>query len=101
MAKISKVSKNDERKMLVARYAKRRAAFKATIKDPKSSQADREAAQAGLQKLPRDASPIRVTLRCQVTGRPRGNLRAFGMSRITFRELALAGQIPGVIKASW
>jgi small subunit ribosomal protein S14 len=101
MAKKSTVGRN-ERKMAVSkRLAPKRAKLKAAIKDPKTSPADRAAAQQALQSLPRDASPIRIKNRCSLTGRARGYLRAFGLSRNQFRELALNGVIPGVRKASW
>lgn len=101
MAKTSSVLKNERRKKLVAKYATRRKELKAIIKNPTTSPEDRAAAQLKLAKQPRDANPIRVTVRCAVTGRPRGNLRKFGLSRIQFREKALAGELTGVVKASW
>ncbi|NVJ01850.1 30S ribosomal protein S14 [Myxococcus sp. AM009] len=101
MAKKSKVARNAQRKALVAKYAKRRAALKARIRDLTVSHEERRAAQDALAALPRDANPNRVTNRCALTGRPRGNLRRFGLSRIAFREKALRGEIPGVIKSSW
>jgi small subunit ribosomal protein S14 len=101
MAKTSSVNKNNRRKALAAKYAPRRQALKAIIKNPATSWEDRQAALAKLAKMPRDASPIRSTLRCAVTGRPRGNLRKFGLSRIVFRDKALAGELTGVVKASW
>ncbi len=101
MAKTSKINKNEQRKVLVAKYADRRRAIKAIIKDPKTSPEDRVAAQVKLGKLPKDSNPTRVTLRCMVTGRPRGNLRYFQLSRITFREKALKGELTGVVKSSW
>ena len=101
MAKISKVVKNEKRKKMVANYAERRAALKKIINNPKSSVEDVDQAIVGLQKLPRDASPIRVRNRCSQTGRTRGYLRKFGISRISMRKLSLEGQIPGVVKSSW
>jgi small subunit ribosomal protein S14 len=101
MAKISKVVKNEMRKATVAQYAARRAELKKIINNPNSSVEEVDAAVIKLQKLPRDASPIRVRNRCSQTGRPRGNLRKFGLSRNAFRRLALEGQIPGVVKSSW
>ncbi|WP_141620171.1 30S ribosomal protein S14 [Myxococcus sp. AB036A] len=101
MAKKSKVARNAQRKALVAKYAKRRAALKARIRDLTLSHEERRAAQDALASLPRDSNPNRVTNRCALTGRPRGNLRRFGLSRIAFREKALRGEIPGVIKSSW
>jgi small subunit ribosomal protein S14 len=101
MAKTSKVVKNEDRKELVARYAERRAALKATIRNPQTSDADRQEAYAKLRRLPRDSAKVRIRNRCSMTGRPRAYLRQFGLSRITFREMALQGLIPGVRKASW
>ena len=101
MAKISKVVKNNKRKKMTAQYAERRAALKKIINNPSSTVEEVDAAQMKLQKIPRDASPIRVRNRCSQTGRPRGFLRKFGMSRVALRELALQGQIPGVTKSSW
>ena len=101
MAKTSKTVKNAERREIVARYATRRAALKKTIYNPETTPDDREAAFKALRAMPRDASATRIRNRCQMTGRPRAYLRQFGLSRITFREMALAGLIPGVRKASW
>jgi len=101
MAKKSNVLRNERRKKLVAKYATRRAEIKAIIRNPSTSTEDRAKAQMQLDKLPRDSSASRVTLRCAVTGRPRGNLRKFGLSRIQFREKALKGELTGVVKASW
>ena len=101
MAKISKVVRNNKRKRTVALYASRRAGLKKIINNPRSTPEEVDAAVIRLQKLPRDASPIRVRNRCSQTGRSRGYLRKFGISRIALRELALEGQIPGVVKSSW
>jgi len=101
MAKISKVVNNNRRKETVKLYATRRAAAKKIINNPKSSPEEVDAAVTRLQKMPRDASPSRVRNRCSQTGRTRGYLRKFGVSRIALRELALEGQIPGVVKSSW
>jgi small subunit ribosomal protein S14 len=101
MAKISKVVKNNKRKKMTAQYAERRAALKKIINNPSASPEEVDAAVMKLQKIPRDASPIRVRNPCSQTGRPRGFLRKFGMSRVALRELALQGQIPGVTKSSW
>jgi small subunit ribosomal protein S14 len=101
MAKTSTLFKNELRKKTVAKYAARRQELKKIIKNPATSAEDRVAAQVKLAKQPRDANPVRVTLRCAVTGRSRGNLRKFGLSRIQFREKALAGELTGVVKASW
>lgn len=101
MAKISKVVKNQKRKKMVAQYAERRAELKRIINNPESSPEEVDEAVIKLQKMPRDASPVRVRNRCSQTGRSRGYLRKFGVSRIALRELALQGQIPGVVKSSW
>lgn len=101
MAKISKVVKNERRKAKVELWAERRAALKKIVNDPKSSLQQVDEAVIKLQKMPRDASPVRVRNRCSQTGRPRGYLRKFGVSRIALRKLALEGQVPGVVKSSW
>ncbi len=101
MAKISKVVKNERRKAKVELWAERRAALKKIVNDPKSSLEQVDEAVIKLQKMPRDASPVRVRNRCSQTGRPRGYLRKFGVSRIALRKLALEGQVPGVVKSSW
>lgn len=99
MAKTSKIAKNDQRRAVVARYAARRAALKVTVRT--GTPQERAAAQAALQAMPRDASPTRVRNRDIVDGRPRGHLRAFGLSRVRFRSMAHDGQLPGITKASW
>jgi small subunit ribosomal protein S14 len=101
MAKISKVVKNERRREMAARYADRRRALKKVISSPASTPEQVDEAVMKLQKMPRDASPIRVRNRCSQSGRSRGYLRKFGLSRIALRDLALQGQIPGVVKSSW
>ena len=101
MAKTSKIVKNQMRREIAARYATRRQELKAVIYNPATTPEDRDAAQRSLRAMPRDASKTRIRNRCQMTGRPRAFLRQFGLSRITFREMALQGLIPGVRKASW
>ncbi len=101
MATKAKIAKNEQRKKVVARYRERRLELKALAVDQELSHEDRLAAQAELSKLPRDASPTRVRNRCVLTGRPRGYYRKFGLSRIALRELALRGELPGVVKSSW
>ncbi len=101
MAKTSKVVKNNMRKKTVIVFAARRAELKKVIKHPTSTPEQVEAAVEKLQKMPRNASPVRVRNRCSQTGRPRGFLRKFGVSRVTMRDLARKGQIPGVVKSSW
>lgn len=101
MAKKSAIQRNKKRERLVARYAAKRATLKNILADPKTSEEDFYVAQAKLTKLPKNSSPVRLVKRCSLTGRPRAVLRKFGLSRISFRELALQGKVPGVIKASW
>lgn len=101
MAKKSKLQKNRRRAELVARYAEKRAALVAVMKDPEATSDEKRDAMAKLRRLPRDSSPVRGRNRCQMTGRPRGYIRKFGLSRIAFREMALKGELPGVRKSSW
>lgn len=101
MAKRSKVVKNEQRALVVARYAERRAELKEIVRRPSSSPEERAAAQSALQNLPRDASPVRLRNRDAADGRPRGHLRKFGLSRVRVRELAHRGELPGVRKSSW
>ena len=101
MAKTSKVAKNNKRLETSNFYYEKRRELLKIIKDPDSSYDDKREAQKKIGKMPRDASATRHRNRCQVTGRPRGTLRKFGMSRNTFRHLALKGELPGIKKASW
>lgn len=101
MAKKSKIAKNEERKQIVARYAERRAALKKQLVDPNGTDESREEARVALQKLPRNASPVRVRSRDGIDGRPRGVLSKFGVSRVRFRAMAHRGELPGVTKSSW
>jgi len=101
VAKKSKIARNEQRKLVVARYAQRRAELKDVVRRPSSTDDERRAAQAALQKLPRDASPVRLRNRDAADGRPRGHLRKFGLSRVRVRELAHRGELPGVHKSSW
>jgi len=101
MAKKSMVARNEQRRAVVARYADRRAELKRIIASPATGRDERAAALSELQRQPRDASVIRVRNRDAIDGRPRGYLRAFGLSRINTRRLAHAGQLPGVTKSSW
>ena len=101
MAKTSKIVKNEQRKQKVALYAERRAELKRIIADPASSFDARGEAQLRLQKLPRDASPIRIRNRDVADGRPRGYLRKAGISRVRFRTMAHRGELPGITKSSW
>lgn len=101
MAKKSMVLRDARRTKLVQQYAKKRAELKRIIASPKSRPDARQAAQDKLQSLPRDSSPSRMRSRCAITGRSRGYYRKFGLSRMKFREETLAGNIPGIRKASW
>lgn len=101
MAKNSMKAREDKRAKLVAQFAEKRAALKAIISGVETSEEDRWNAVLKLQALPRDSSPSRQRNRCNITGRPHGYLRKFGMSRIKTREAAMRGEIPGLKKASW
>ena len=101
MAKLAVVNRDKKRRKTVAKYAARRAALLSTINDSKRSDEDRQEAREKLQQLPRNASPVRLRNRCSLTGRPRGVFRKFGLARNKLREIALRGEIPGLIKASW
>lgn len=101
MAKKSSVEKNNRRIRMVEQYKERRAVLKKATVDLSLSLEDRMKAQAKLSDLPKNSSAVRVRNRCSQTGRSRGFLRFFGVSRIVFRELASAGLLPGVRKASW
>ncbi len=101
MAKKSSTEKNMRRTKLVERYAAKRARLKALARDKSLPMEERFEAQLRLAKLPRNSAPSRVRNRCQVTGRPRGYYRKFKMSRISLRDLASTGQIPGMVKSSW
>jgi small subunit ribosomal protein S14 len=101
MAKQSKIARNERRKVVVERYAARRAELKEIIRRPGTREDERLAAQRELRRQPRDASATRVRNRDSVDGRPRGHLRKFGLSRVRLREQAHAGFLPGVRKSSW
>ena len=101
MAKKSKVVKNIHRQKLVDKYKNKRKELLTIVKSPKTSIDEKRLAYMKLEKLPRDANPIRLRNRCEVTGRPRGFYRRVKLSRIALRELAASGQIPGMTKASW
>ncbi|MCU7373959.1 30S ribosomal protein S14 [Paucibacter sp. O1-1] len=101
MAKLSIKQRELKREQLVAKYAKKYAELKAIIDAFKKSEEERYAARLELQKLPRNAYPTRLRNRCELTGRPRGTFRKFGLGRNKIRELAFKGDIPGVVKASW
>lgn len=101
MAKLSVKLRQSKREMLVAKYAARRRALVAVLKDPDASLEDKEGARKQLYKLPRDSSAVRLHNRCKITGRARGYHRKFGISRLFLRKLAHRGELPGVRKASW
>lgn len=101
MAKLALINREAKRRKTVARFSAKRAALIAVIEDQKMSEDDRTEARAKLQKLPRDASPVRLRNRCRLTGRPRGVFRKFGLGRNKLREIAMRGEIPGLTKASW
>jgi small subunit ribosomal protein S14 len=101
MAKLALVNREKKRRAMVKKYANRRAELISLTQNPKLSDEDRYAARLRLQELPRNASPVRLRNRCALTGRPRGVFRKFGLARNKLRDIALRGEIPGVIKASW
>ncbi len=101
MPKTSAIERNKKRQRLVLKFSKKRLELKAALINPATTDEEFFAAQQALQKLPRNSSPVRVRNRCSLSGRPRGYKRKYGVSRIQFRELALAGKIPGVINSSW
>ena len=101
MAKTSSVEKNKRREKLSAQHARKRAALKATVMDREAPIEDRFEASLKLAQMPRNGAKNRIRLRCELTGRPRGNYRKFKLSRNQLRDLANKGQLPGVVKASW
>jgi len=101
MAKKSMVALENKRIATVKRFAVKRAEYKRVMRDPKSSDDDRDNAQLKFQALPRDSSPVRVRNRCVITGRPKGVYRKFGLARTMLREATMRGEMPGLRKASW
>jgi small subunit ribosomal protein S14 len=101
MAKLAVKLRNEKRKKTVEKFKARRSQLLEIIYDSRASDEAKEEARTKLQKLPRDASPVRIRNRCALTGRPRGVYRKFGLGRNKLRDLALKGEVPGVIKASW
>ena len=101
MAKKSMVNRERKRLRTVQKYAARRADLKKRIKDPSLTPEERMEAQRLFHRLPRDASPVRLRNRCRITGRPNGFYRKFGLGRNKLREAAMAGDVPGLVKASW
>ncbi|MFO1397466.1 MAG: 30S ribosomal protein S14 [Burkholderiales bacterium] len=101
MAKLALINRNEKRKKLVAKYAKKRDALQAIVDDPKASDETKYEARLKIQALPRNANKTRLRNRCALTGRPRGVYRKFGLGRNKLREFAMRGEIPGIVKASW
>ena len=101
MAKVSMIARENKRIKMVQKFAKKREELKKVILDMNVSDEERYEARLKLQKLPRDASPVRLQRRCQITGRPHAVYRRFGLSRNKLRELAMKGDIPGLVKSSW
>ena len=101
MAKLALVLRQKKRVKTVAKYKARRTQLLEIIYDVRASEETKEEARLKLQKLPRDSSPVRLRNRCALTGRPRGVYRKFGLGRNKLRDLALKGEVPGIIKASW
>ena len=101
MAKKSMIARENKRAKTVAKYASKRAALKAILADVNATDEEKWDAQVKLQKLPRNASPVRQQRRCQITGRPHAVYRKFGLCRNKLREAAMRGDVPGLVKASW
>jgi len=101
MAKLALINREAKRTKTVAKYAAKRAELNAQINNAKLSDEERMAARLKFQQLPRDASPVRQRNRCELTGRPRGYFRKFGLCRLKLREAAMRGEVPGITKASW
>ena len=101
MAKVSMIARENKRIKMVQKFAKKREELKKVISDMNLSDEERYEARLKLQKRPRDASPVRLQRRCQITGRPHAVYRRFGLSRNKLRELAMNGDVPGLVKSSW
>ena len=101
MAKLSLINRDLKRQALVKKFAAKREALQAIIDDQSKSEEERYQARLKLQALPRNSSPTRLRNRCEVTGRPRGTFRKFGLGRNKLREIAMRGEVPGLTKASW
>jgi small subunit ribosomal protein S14 len=101
MAKLAVINRQAKRVATVKKFAQKRQALLSMLRDPKATDDAKDQARAKLQTLPRDASPVRLRNRCAMTGRPRGTFRKFGLARNKIREIAMRGEIPGMIKASW
>jgi len=101
MAKLSVINRQQKREVMVKQFAAKRAALKETINDQSISEEDRYQARLKLQALPRNSTPTRLRNRCAITGRPRGTYSKFGLGRSKLREIAMRGEVPGMVKASW
>ena len=101
MAKLSLINRQLKREALVKKFARKRAELQAVIDDQSRSEEERYQARLKLQQLPRNSSPTRLRNRCELTGRPRGTFRKFGLGRNKLREKAMRGEVPGITKASW
>ena len=101
MAKLSLINRDQKRRALVKKFAKKREELEAILNNPKASEEVRFAARLKIQQLPRNANPTRLRNRCALTGRSRGYFRKFGLARNKLREFAMRGEIPGIVKASW
>jgi small subunit ribosomal protein S14 len=101
MSKLALINRNEKRKKLVAKYAKKRDALQAILEDPKATDEARYEARLKIQALPRNANKTRIRNRCALTGRPRGVYSKFGLGRNKLREYAMRGEVPGIVKASW
>ena len=101
MSKLALINRNEKRKKLVLKFAKKRDALQAIMNDPKASEETRYAARLKIQALPRNSNKTRLRNRCALTGRPRGVYSKFGLGRNKLREFAMRGEIPGIVKASW
>ena len=101
MAKLSMINRESRRTKLVGKFRNKRVALRAIVADPEVGFEEKQQAMFALQKLPRDSSPVRQRNRCQITGRPRGFYRKFGLSRNMLRQATMRGDVPGLRKASW
>jgi small subunit ribosomal protein S14 len=101
MAKLALINREEKRRALVKKYQRKRATLLSIANSAKASDEDRAAARQKLQELPRNSNPTRLRNRCAITGRPRGYFRKFGLARNKLREIAMRGEIPGIVKASW
>lgn len=101
MAKLALINREMKREAMVKKFAPKRAELNAIINDQSKSEEERYQARLKIQALPRDSSPVRLRNRCEITGRPRGTYSKFGLARNKLRESAMAGEVPGITKASW